>query len=124
MLDGGEESMFILLKSGAMLNLLWVQDCFQGKHDKNIVIFYTVNGNKLIEEYDTEVGAAQRVSEVHHIMDNIGKHVPIEGVDVFEINGMSGNVTLTAADINVGDDKTILEEIRDIQEDSKWVDYD
>ena len=28
--------MFITLKSGAMLNLYWLQDCFQGKHDKNI----------------------------------------------------------------------------------------
>ena len=46
--------MFILLKSGAMLNLFWLQDCFQGKHDKNIVIFYTINGVKLIEEYETE----------------------------------------------------------------------
>lgn len=62
--------MFILLKSGAMFNLFWLQDCFQGKHDKNIVIFYTVNGAKLIEEYDTEEEAQQRVNEVHGFMQD------------------------------------------------------
>lgn len=61
--------MFILLKSGAMLNLYWLQDCFQGKHDKNIVIFYMVNGSKVIEEYDTPNEASKRVEEVHFAMD-------------------------------------------------------
>lgn len=61
--------MFILLKSGAMLNLYWLQDCFQGKHDKNIVIFYMVNGSKIIEEYETEGEAKQRVEDVHFAMD-------------------------------------------------------
>ena len=51
--------MFILLQSGAMLNLFWLQDCFVGKHDKNIVIFYMINGTKLIEEYSTEAEANQ-----------------------------------------------------------------
>ena len=61
--------MFILLQSGAMLNLFWLQDCFQGKHDKNIVIFYMINGTKLIEEYSTETEAQNRVEEVHFAMD-------------------------------------------------------
>lgn len=61
--------MFIILKSGAMLNLFWLQDCFVGKHDKNIVIFYMVNGVKLIEEYDNEAQAQARVEEVHFYMD-------------------------------------------------------
>lgn len=61
--------MFILLKSGAMLNLYWLQDCFVGKHDKNIVIFYMVNGSKVIEEYDTEQEASNRVKDVHFMMD-------------------------------------------------------
>ena len=61
--------MFILLKTGAMLNLYWLQDCFQGKHDKNIVIFYMVNGSKIIEEYDTEAEARKRVEDVHFAMD-------------------------------------------------------
>lgn len=61
--------MFILLQSGAMLNLFWLQDCFVGKHDKNIVIFYMINGTKLIEEYSTEAEANQRVEEVHFAMD-------------------------------------------------------
>lgn len=62
--------MFILLKTGAMLNLYWMQDCFQGKYEKNIVIFYMVNGSKIIEEYDTEREAEQRVKEVHSAMDD------------------------------------------------------
>ena len=66
MLDGGEKVMFILLKSGAMLNLFWLQDCFQGKHDKNIVIFYMVNGSKVIEEDDSETEAKARVTEIHN----------------------------------------------------------
>ena len=74
--------MFILLKSGAMFNLFWLQDCFQGKHDKKIVIFYTVNGTKLIEEYETEAEALARVNEVHSAMENMslgggGKQKPI-----------------------------------------------
>ena len=64
--------MFILLKSGAMLNLFWLQDCFQGKHDKNIVIFYTINGVKLIEEYETEAEARKRIEDVHFAMDEAG----------------------------------------------------
>lgn len=64
--------MFILLKSGAMLNIFWLQDCFQGKHDKNIVIFYTINGNKLIEEYDTEEEASNRVKEIKFAMEEAG----------------------------------------------------
>lgn len=64
--------MFILLKSGAMLNLFWLQDCFQGKHEKNIVIFYMINGSKVIETYDTEQEAKQRVDEVHFAMDEAG----------------------------------------------------
>ena len=61
--------MFILLQSGAMLNLFWLQDCFVGKHDKNIVIFYMINGTKLIEEYSTEAEAQKRVEDVHFAMD-------------------------------------------------------
>ena len=61
--------MFIQLKSGAMLNLFWLQDCFVGKHDKNIVIFYMINGTKLIEEYSTASEAQSRVEDVHFAMD-------------------------------------------------------
>lgn len=64
--------MFIKLKSGAMLNLYWLQDCFQGKHNKSIVIFYLVNGVKLIEEYDTEQEASNRVMDVDKLMDKAG----------------------------------------------------
>ena len=63
--------MFIELKSGAMLNMFWLQDCFQGKHDKNVVIFYMVNGSKVVEEYTTEEEARNRVEEVHNKMLSI-----------------------------------------------------
>lgn len=63
--------MFIELKSGAMLNMFWLQDCFQGKHDKNVVIFYMVNGSKVVEEYTTEEEAKNRVEEVHNKMLSI-----------------------------------------------------
>lgn len=63
--------MFIELKSGAMLNMFWLQDCFQGKHDKNVVIFYMVNGSKVVEEYATEEEARNRVEEVHNKMLSI-----------------------------------------------------
>ena len=70
MLDGGEiVSMFILLKSGAMLNLFWLQDCFVGKHDNNIVIFYMINGSKVIEEYDSAEEAQKRVEDVQFMLD-------------------------------------------------------
>ena len=65
--------MFILLKSGAMLNLFWMQDCFQGKHNKNIVVFYMVNGTKLTEEYSSESEAEARVNEIHIEMDKANK---------------------------------------------------
>ena len=61
--------MFILLKTGAMLNLFWLQDCFQGKHEKNIVIFYMVNCSKIIENYNSESEAQARVEEVHNAMN-------------------------------------------------------
>ena len=71
--------MFILLQNGAMLNLFWLQDCFQGKHDKNIVIFYMVNGVKLTEEYESEADAKKRVEEVHSTMNDasIGNSKPL-----------------------------------------------
>lgn len=60
--------MFIKLKDGRNLNILYLADCFQGKHDKTIVIFYLVNGTKLIENYDTEADAETRVAEVDDIL--------------------------------------------------------
>ena len=73
MLDGGETNiMFILLQTGAMLNLFWLQDCFQGKHEKNIVIFYMINGSKIIETYNTEQEAKKRVEDIHFAMDEAG----------------------------------------------------
>lgn len=71
--------MFVMLKTGAMLNLYWLQDCFQGKVDKNIVIFYMVNGSKVIEEYEDESQASVRVNEVHKLMESatLGTSKPI-----------------------------------------------
>lgn len=110
--------MFILLKSGAMLNLLWVQDCFQGKHDKNIVIFYTVNGVKILEEYDTEAEATARVAEVHIAMSNAGTGGGGSGSgDVTTINGKTGNVVLSANDILTTSGNTIQTELNSLE----WV---
>ena len=55
-----------------MLNLFWLQDCFQGKHEKNIVIFYMINGSKIIETYNTEQEAKKRVEDIHFAMDEAG----------------------------------------------------
>lgn len=65
--------MFIKLKDGRKLNLYWLSDCFQGKHDKKIVIFYMVNNTKLIEGYDSDTDAAKRVVEVEDIMKKLGQ---------------------------------------------------
>lgn len=65
--------MFIKLKDGRKLNLYWLSDCFQGKHDKKIVIFYMVNSTKLIEAYGDETEAAKRVAEVEDIMMKLGQ---------------------------------------------------
>lgn len=64
--------MFIKLKTEEMLNLFWLQDCFQGKHNKNTVIFYMINGSKVIEEFEDETKALARVSEVHSLMSKVG----------------------------------------------------
>lgn len=87
--------MFIEMLSGAMLNLFWLQDCFQGKHDKNIVIFYCINGVKLTEEYDTEAEAEARVEEVHKAMAIAGSKT----CDVTSVNGETGDVVLDASEI-------------------------
>lgn len=64
--------MFIRLQSGKMLNMRYLQDTFQGFHEKNIVIFYLTNGNKFIEKYETEEEAQDRVSEVRTKMLSSG----------------------------------------------------
>lgn len=60
--------MFIQLKSGAMFNLVWLQDCLQDKHKQNIVVFYTINGTQIQEEYDSATEAEDRVNEVRQYM--------------------------------------------------------
>lgn len=91
--------MFIKLKSGTMLNLFYLQDAFQGKHDKSIVIFYLVNGVKLIEAYDSEDEALTRVDEVHTIMlsmDMGGGGTPSTGGDAKLEKTIVSNVPLGA----------------------------
>lgn len=89
--------MFITLKSGAMLNLYWLQDCFQGKHDKNIVIFYMVNGVKLIEDYETEQEALDRLEEVNKAKETAGAGgglVQKDSFGDFPLEGSKGFVYL------------------------------
>ena len=64
--------MFIELQNGSMLNIFWLTDCFQGKHNKNIVIFYMINGSKITEEYSSVVDAKSRVDEVQAEMSKAG----------------------------------------------------
>jgi len=107
--------MFIELKSGAMLNLFWLSDCFQGKHDLNIVIFYMVNGVKLIEEYATDSEAFLRVQEVKEAMLNAGGGGPSGTVK--SVNGKTGHVILTASDIKTTSGKTIQQVLDELAED-------
>lgn len=111
--------MFILLKSGAMLNLYWLQDCFQGKVDNNIVIFYMVNGSKVIEKYETEAEAKARVDEVHELMANAGTGGGGSGA-VSSVNGLTGNVVLNAENINTSDGIALQTIITDCLE---WKEY-
>lgn len=62
--------MFLKLKDGRKLNLFYLSDCFVGKHDKTIVIFYLVNSTKLLEGYATPKEAEDRVKEVNEAMES------------------------------------------------------
>lgn len=110
--------MFILLKTGAMLNLGWLQDCFQGKNQRNIVIFYMVNGSKVIEEYETEEEAKARVDEVHEAMANVGSGSGNSAVS--SVNGKTGDVSLSADDI-LDENNISVQTI--IKESLEWQEY-
>ena len=56
--------MFILLKSGAMLNTICLQDYYQGKHNKNILVYLLVNGVKIEEEYTSEQEVQDKIQEI------------------------------------------------------------
>lgn len=56
--------MFILLKSGAMLNTIWLQDYYQGKHNKNILVYLLVNGVKIEEEYTSKQEVQDKIQEI------------------------------------------------------------
>lgn len=56
--------MFILLKSGAMLNTIWLQDYYQGIHNKNILVYLLVNGVKIEEEYTSEQEVQDKIQEI------------------------------------------------------------
>lgn len=60
--------MFLQLQSNKMLNMKYLQDVFQGFHDKNIVIFYLTNGNKFIETYENETKSEERIKEIRKLM--------------------------------------------------------
>ena len=42
--------MFLKLQSNKMLNMRYLQDVFQGFHEKNVVVIYLTNGNKFVEK--------------------------------------------------------------------------
>lgn len=56
--------MFILLKPGAMLNTIWLQDYYQGIHNKNILVYLLVNGVKIEEEYTSEQEVQDKIQEI------------------------------------------------------------
>lgn len=62
--------MFIILQSGILLNLCWLQDCQQSKINKNIVVLYMVNGSEILEQYDNETEASDRVTDIHNKMNS------------------------------------------------------
>lgn len=62
--------MFIELQSGSMLNLCWLQDCYQCLYDAKVVVLYMVNGTQITEQYATESEAANRVAKIQDIMLN------------------------------------------------------
>lgn len=88
--------MFIKLKDGRKLNLIYLSDCFIGKHNTNIVIFYLVNGTKLIEGYATSEEAQKRVDDVHIILENagFGGLIQKDTFDDFPPKGNKGSVYL------------------------------
>lgn len=57
--------MFIKMKSGILQNLIWIEDYYQDKHNKNVVVYLFANGVQYKEEYDTEQEALDRISEIN-----------------------------------------------------------
>lgn len=88
--------MFLKLKDGRKLNLLYLSDCFLGKHDKTIVIFYLTNGTKLIEGYATPKEAEERVDEVKLILEQLGFGglIQRDTFDDFPEKGNKGSIYL------------------------------
>lgn len=56
--------MFIMLKSGEMINLFWLQDCKLDIHDNKVVIYYMINGSMIKEVYETELEANKQLQAV------------------------------------------------------------
>lgn len=61
--------MFIMLMSGAMLNLLWLNDCYLDKSDKTVVIYDMINGSIIKESFENETVAQTRVDKVKEAME-------------------------------------------------------
>lgn len=84
--------MFIKLKDGRKLNLIYLSDCFVGKHDTTKVIFYLVNGVKIVEGYDTPAEAEARVKEIYDNMEAAkgGGLIQRDSISDFPVQGNKG----------------------------------
>lgn len=97
-----KSTLFIKLKDGRKLNLIYLSDCFVGKHDTTKVIFYLVNGVKIVEEYDSAAEAEARVKETYDNME-ASKGGGVIQRDTFDDFPAQGNKGFIYIDKSTGD---------------------
>lgn len=86
--------MFIKLKDGRKLNLIYLSDCFIGKHDQTQVIFYLVNSVKIVEGYNSREEAEARVKAVMDSMESArgGGLIQKDSINDFPAVGNKGYI--------------------------------
>lgn len=84
--------MFLKLQSDKMLNMKYLQDAFQGFHDKNVVVIYLTNGNKFIEKYQSENDAKARIEEIRTAMQSGGGLSQKDSISDFPEKGSNGQI--------------------------------
>lgn len=99
--------MFIVLKSGTMLNTIWIQDYYQGKHDKTKLIYLMVNGVKIVEEYDSEQEVQSKIQEIQENI-NSGSTAPKFTIKVVDELPTSNISETTIYLLRTGDDTNNL----------------
>lgn len=99
--------MFIVLKSGTMLNTIWIQDYYQGKHDKTKLIYLMVNGVKIVEEYDSEQEVQSKIQEIQENISS-GSTTPKFTIKVVDELPTSNISETTIYLLKTGDDTNNL----------------